>query len=55
MNYFMKNLRNEITLASSEKSMRSYVSGTRDIGEAGDVSEETVTAWIERLQELTEG
>ena len=55
MNYFMKNLRNEITLASSEKSVRSYASGTRDIGEAGNVSEETITAWTERLQELTEG
>ena len=30
MNYFMKNLRNEIDLASSEKLMRSYTSDTRD-------------------------
>ena len=31
MNYFMKNLRNEITLVSTEKLMRSYTSGTRDV------------------------
>ena len=30
MNYFMKNLRNEIDLASSEKLMRSYTSDNRD-------------------------
>ena len=31
MNYFMKNLRNEIALANTEKLMRSYTSGTRDV------------------------
>ena len=30
MNYFMKNLRNEIALASTEKLIRSYTSITRD-------------------------
>ena len=27
----------------------------RIVGEGGDVPEETVSSWIERLQELTEG
>ena len=27
----------------------------RIVGEGGDVSEETVSSWIERLQELTKG
>ena len=29
--YFMKNLRNEIALASTEKLIRSYTSDTRDV------------------------
>ena len=31
MSYVMKNLRNEIALASTEKLMRSYTSGTKDV------------------------
>ena len=27
----------------------------RIVGEAGDVAEETITCWMERIQELTEG
>ena len=27
----------------------------RIAGEAGDVAEETITSWMERIQELTEG
>ena len=27
----------------------------RIIGEAGDVAEETITSWMERIQELTKG
>ena len=25
------------------------------VGDAGDVAEETITSWMERIQELTEG
>ena len=100
MNYFVKSLRNIISLASTKKSMTFYTCGIRDVvlrifiqmgqcwkkrqwqsnkvfhasdgwldtwksvyaikerrivGEAGDVAEEKIISWMERIQELPKG